>query len=439
MSASQEGPEPANGPAAMPIPRRDGPVGFVLADHRYVFLGTSVIALAGMWLSMQPRSHMSFLAGVYAVEVGMYYALLAFLAVAGVALANKLLRWRDYARTSPFVRPAARRAERIASCLVVLITCVLFVDRVVMGFSAIVSAAIASDTNPQDFLSGAVYMVFEGRAIFAQGIATTVELALFGTVIAFFLAIFLVFLRIQQIDRPDNDAVRFLKVLGVGFARVYSSVVRGTPMMVQSLLIYFAGFAVLRGTGMSTTQIGSVWTTFVAGLVTISLNSTAYMMEVLRGGIEAVDAGQTEAARSLGLSQWQAMTKVVFPQGIKNAIPALSNELVVNIKDSSVLSVIGVFDLMFATTTVAGIYYRQLEVYAVATLCYLILTMIASKLLSIMAHHLDVSAPGPVLSTSDATSTAGTAGGKADPNKVKLAVAHKRARRRGAGITAPGR
>ena len=116
MSASQEGPEPANDPAAMPIPRRDGPVGFVLADHRYVFLGTSVIALAGMRLSMQPRSHMSFLAGVYVVEVGMYYALLAFLAVAGVALANKLLRWRDYARTSPFVRPAARRAERIASC-----------------------------------------------------------------------------------------------------------------------------------------------------------------------------------------------------------------------------------------------------------------------------------------------------------------------------------
>ena len=413
MSASQEGPEPANGPAVMPMPRRDGPVGFVLADHRYVFLGTSVIALAGMWLSMQPRSHMSFLAGVYAVEVGMYYALLAFLAVAGVALANKLLRWRDYARTSPFVRPAARRAERIASCLVVLITCVLFVDRVVMGFSAIVSVAIASDTNPQDFLSGAVYMVFEGRAIFAQGIATTVELALFGTVIAFFLAILLVFLRIQQIDRPDNDAVRFLKVLGVGFARVYSSVVRGTPMMVQSLLIYFAGFAVLRGTGMSTTQIGSVWTTFVAGLVTISLNSTAYMMEVLRSGIGAVDIGQTEAARSLGLSQWQAMRKVVFPQGIKNAIPALSNELVINIKDSSVLMAIGVLELTFATRTIAGVYYKQMEMYVASAIVYLILTLVASWALSKFGHVFDTDARPAVMGTSDHLPVVGGKGGEA--------------------------
>ncbi|MDU4970023.1 MAG: amino acid ABC transporter permease, partial [Atopobium minutum] len=115
---------------------------------------------------------------------------------------------------------------------------------------------------------------------------------------------------------------------------------------------------------------------------------------------------------------------------------ALSNELVVNIKDSSVLSVIGVFDLMFATTTVAGIYYRQLAVYAVATVCYLILTMIASKLLGMLAYHLEVSSPGPVLSTSDMTHTTGVAGAKADPTKV---VVHKapvaKASRKGSGST----
>ena len=81
-------------------------------------------------------------------------------------------------------------------------------------------------------------------------------------------------------------------------------------------------------------------------------------MEVLRGGIESIDPGQAEAARSLGLSQWQAMRKVVFPQGIKNAIPALTNELIINIKDSSVLCVVGVSDLMFMTRSVAGIYYK---------------------------------------------------------------------------------
>ncbi len=172
-------------------------------------------------------------------------------------------------------------------------------------------------------------------------------------------------------------------------------------MMVQGAIVYFAGLAVFRSLGWETAHINAVWSPFWAGLVTISLNSTAYMMEVLRGGIEAVDPGQLEAARSLGLSQWQAMRKVVFPQGVKNSIPALSNELIVNIKDSSVLSIIGVFDLMFATTSVIGIYYKGLEAYCIAAVIYLILTMLFSKILTMLAARLDVEAPGPVGSTTD--------------------------------------
>ncbi len=173
-------------------------------------------------------------------------------------------------------------------------------------------------------------------------------------------------LRTQTFDRVDNDLVRFFKSIGRGFATVYSTVVRGTPMMVQGLLIYYAGFTVLRGMGFETAQANQIWSTFTAGLVTISLNSTAYMMEVLRGGIESMIPGQAEAARSLGLSQWQAMRKVVFPQGIKKRSRRSPTSFIINIKDSSVLSVIGVFDLMYATTTVAGVYYRQMEVYCVA-------------------------------------------------------------------------
>lgn len=405
---------------------KGGLKGFLATDHRYVFLGTSVIALIGMWLSMQPRSTWSFLAGVYTLEVVMYYVLLAWVVVSLVVLVNKLVRWRDYAGASPFTKPVAKRAERIASYVVWAISAVLFADRAIMGFCALVSSSIASDSNPRDFLSSMVYMAYEGRGVFARGIASTIELAIFGTAIAFFLAILLVFLRIQQIDRPDNDFVRFLKVVGCGFAKVYSAVLRGTPMMVQAMIFYFAGFAAFRSTGMSTGEVSAIWSTFVAGLVTISLNSTAYMMEVLRGGIESVDPGQAEAARSLGLSQWQAMTKVVFPQGIKNAIPALSNELVINIKDSSVLSVIGVFDLMFATTTVAGIYYRQLECYVFAAICYLILTMIASKILSALSKRLEVRNPGPVLGTSDVAATTGVAGDKADPQRVSALHDQKR-------------
>ena len=231
-------------------------------------------------------------------------------------------------------------------------------------------------------------MTYKSGDFFIRGIEITIALATFGTVIAFFLALLFVFLRIQTFDRVDNDLVRFFKSIGRGFATVYSTIVRGTPMMVQGLLIYYAGFTVLRGMGFETAQANQIWSTFTAGLVTISLNSTAYMMEVLRGGIESIDPGQAEAARSLGLSQWQAMRKVVFPQGIKNAIPALTNELIINIKDSSVLSVIGVFDLMYATTTVAGVYYRQMEVYCVALVVYLILTLVASRLLEAFGKKL---------------------------------------------------
>ena len=390
----------AQGAEGTPKEKGRGRIGsFLLEDHRYVLLGTNVVAALGMWLSMQPRSALSFLAPVYALEVVMYYVLLAWLVVSAVALVTKLAKWRDYAQTSPFAKPAARRAERLCSYVVWLFSAVLFVDRAVMGFVSVVQGAVSSNSNPKDFLSAMVYMVYKGRGIFARGIATTIELAVFGTVIAFFLALLLVFLRLQRVDRPDNDFVRFLKVVGCGFAKVYSAVVRGTPMMVQSLIIYFAGFAVLSGSGMSTNEIRAVWSTFVAGLVTISLNSTAYMMEVLRGGIESIDPGQAEAARSLGLSQWQAMRKVVFPQGIKNAIPALTNELIINIKDSSVLSVIGVFDLMYATTTVAGVYYRQMEVYCVALVVYLILTLVASRLLEAFGKKLGAEAPATLPSS----------------------------------------
>ncbi|MCH4083378.1 MAG: amino acid ABC transporter permease [Olsenella sp.] len=425
MGTTQEAQEPSM------EEEKGGLVRFFTSDHRYVLLGTSVVALIGMWFSMQPRSSQSFLANAYALEVVMYYALMAWVVVSLVALVTKLVHWRDYAQKSPFAKPAARHVERVCSYVVWLFSAVLFVDRAIMGFVAIVKSAVGSNANPQDFVGGMVYMVYKGRGIFARGIATTIELAVFGTVIAFFLALLLVFLRLQQIDRPDNDFVRFLKVIGCGFAKVYSAVVRGTPMMVQSLIIYFAGFAVLSGSGMSTNDIRAVWSTFVAGLVTISLNSTAYMMEVLRGGIEAVDPGQTEAARSLGLSQWQAMSKVVFPQGIKNSIPALSNELVINIKDSSVLSVIGVFDLMFATTTVAGIYYRQLETYIAAAVCYLILTMVASKLLSMLAKHLDAPAMGPALSSSEVAVTTGIAGSADQTIKVDVDHTEDRVRRGG--------
>lgn len=374
---------------------------FVKEDHRYVLLGTSAVAFVGMLLSSSPRPVMSFLANAFTVELVMYYLLVAWLVVSAVGLVLKLTHWKTYAQESPLAKPAAATALRVASYVVWACTAILFVDRVVMGFASAWAAAAAATSMPDDMLTQILYMFQQGKDTYLTGALTTIELAVFGTIIAFFLALLLAAVRILEIDRSDNDAIRFLKKVGVGFAKVYSTVVRGTPMLVQGVIVYYLGFNIVSGFGLSITEVNALWTRFIAGLVVISLNSTAYMMEVLRGGIESVDKGQMEAARSLGLSQWQAMLKVVFPQGIKYAIPGLSNELVINIKDSSVLSVIGVFDLAFAASTVAGIYYKQLNAYLVIAVFYLIMTAFASWLLGKLAARLDVKAE-PVGSTSDA-------------------------------------
>ena len=356
---------------------------FVQEDHRYVFLGTSAIACVGLALANQPHSPSSFLLRSYAVESILYYVLLAWLAVSAVALVNKLAKWKGtaYAETSPFTKPKAKKAERIGSYAVWAIVAIFFVDRGIIGLCDLVSNAITQDSNPTDFLASMFYMLYQMRDTFIQGILGTIEIAVIGTVVAFFLSLGLVFLRLMEIDRSDNDFVRFWKVVGVGFAKVYSAVMRGTPMMIQGLIIYYAGTGLLTGQGMTPTQILAVWSPFNAGLVTVSLNSTAYMMEVLRSGIMAVDPGQTEAARSLGMSQWQAMRKVVFPQAIKNSLPAIGNEFIINIKDSSVLCVVGVSDLMFMTRSVAGIYYKGTECYLIAAIVYLFLTYLSSLLL----------------------------------------------------------
>ncbi len=375
---------------------------FFLDDHRYVLLGTSAVAFVGMLLSSSPRPPMSFLAQAFTVELVMYYALAAWLVVSAVALVFKLTHWKNYAETSPFLKPAARRTLRYASYVIWAMALVLVVDRLVMGFASAWAVATATPDRPaDDFLQNIIWMFWVSRSTYATGITTTIALAVFGTVIAFFLALLLVFCRIQAVDRPDNDFVRFWKVVGAGFAKVYSTVVRGTPMMVQAMIIYYGILGIIRATGdFSGAELNQIWSPFNAGLVTVSLNSTAYMMEVLRGGIAAVDKGQMEAARSLGLSQWQAMLKVVFPQGIKNSIPGLSNELVINIKDSSVLSIISVFDLTFAARTIGGNYYEYFPAFLIAAAIYLVLTMVATWLLGRFARRFNVKTEA-VGSTSD--------------------------------------
>ena len=219
------------------------------------------------------------------------------------------------------------------------------------------------------------------HTMYLNGMLNTLGLALAATAIGCIIGLLCGILNTIPCAKNDPLPKRILlKILRV-IIRIYVEVFRGTPMMVQSLIFYYAIFNLFKRTGMSVTEINRVWSLFISGLVTVSLNSTAYLAEVLRGGILAVDAGQMEAARSLGMTHWQAMRRVVFPQAIKNSLPAIGNEFIINIKDSSVLCVLGVSDLMFMTRSVAGIYYKGTECYLIAATVYLFLTYLSSLLL----------------------------------------------------------
>jgi putative lysine transport system permease protein len=358
---------------------------FLAEDHRFVFLGTSAlcafaVALSSLrWPLSDPSQPL-----VVACRVLCAVWILAS-CVAGV---YKLTHWQSYEKTSPFVQPEALRRNRRASYIAWAAAAVLVLGTCCLALRDAWTTAATATSNPSGFVEGGFYMLMNQAPILWRGFETTILLAFWGTILAFLIALLLVFLRIQTPDRCDNYLVRLFKRLGSGFAKAYSTVIRGTPMMVQGLVIYYGGFALFSATGMPIRQVQNTWTFFIAGLVTISICSAAYMAEVLRASIEAIDPGQTEAARSLGLSQWQAMSSIVFPQGVRNAMPAISNELIVNIKDSSVLSVIGVFDLMYATTSITGIYFRQMEVYIAIALIYLALTWVAGKLLDAISARM---------------------------------------------------
>ena len=362
-------------------------------DFRYVYLGGSLVALLGLSLLYGEAHPLSFLTTANVPGMVCSVIFWAFLAFSAVALAVKLTHWKDYSGTV-MKRPAVVRASRWASYPVAAACLLVLIDRVLLRFVYTVQMCAGLEKNPQSFGASMIYMSLKGKDILLTGIWTTIRIALLGTGIAFILAILMVFLRIQEPDKRDNDAVKALKWLASHFARLYVFVIRGTPMMVQALIFYYFGFNLFKRTNMTVTEINHVWSFFISGLCTVSLNSTAYLTEVLRGGILAVDRGQTEAARSLGMSNWQTMIKVVFPQAVKNSIPAIGNEFIINIKDSSVLSVIGVIDLMYATKTVSGIYFRSLEIYCVAAILYLVLTWLSSLLLRWLGKKLDMPVRG---------------------------------------------
>lgn len=206
--------------------------------------------------------------------------------------------------------------------------------------------------------------------LFWQGAACTVSLSALTVIFGFILAMVLALCRMSK-----NKLLK-------GIATVYVEFFRATPMLVQICLIYyvvFAGIKVLPGFKL----YGFIrFDRFFPGVIALSLNSGAYLSEIIRSGIQSIDEGQTEAARSLGMSQWKTMKLVVLPQAIKNILPAIANEFVTIIKESAICYTIGVQEIMSAVHSVKGATYSIGEALIIATAMYFCLTFPTSKIIA---------------------------------------------------------
>ena len=229
-----------------------------------------------------------------------------------------------------------------------------------------------------NFLNEVINILVKYKGYFLQGVGFTMLIALAGTTIG--LAIGLITGIVRTIPTSKNPVIRALMKIVNFIISVYVEVFRGTPMMVQSMVIFW-GYAFING--------GQTLPLIPAGIFIVSINTGAYMAEIVRGGIISIDKGQFEGAYSIGMNHWQTMINVIIPQTMRNILPAISNEFVINIKDTSVLNVIGVTELYFFTAKISKMTWSIFETYVVACIIYFILTFTITRILKYAEHKID--------------------------------------------------
>lgn len=198
--------------------------------------------------------------------------------------------------------------------------------------------------------------------ILLMGAGVTIEITAFSVAIGFFIGLFVGIARISQ-----------FKILQI-MAAVYADCIRGTPLLVQIFLIYFA---LPLATGQRVEP-------FIAAVAACGINSGAYVSEIFRAGIQAIDVGQMEAGRSLGLTWWQTMRFIILPQAFKNILPPLGNEFIAMLKDSSLVSVIGFEELTRRGQLIIAQTYGSFEIWMTVAVLYLIMTMAISRIVAFL-------------------------------------------------------
>jgi polar amino acid transport system permease protein len=216
---------------------------------------------------------------------------------------------------------------------------------------------------------------------YVTGAKNTILLAIFSVLIGTAIGMLIALMRLSKHRVPRYVSTAYIEFI------------RGTPLLVQLFLVYYG----LQSVGLRFPDIrwlsallGISTSDFMAGIITLGINSGAYVGEIFRAGIQAVDKGQTEAARSLGMGHFMTLRHIIIPQAIRNILPALGNEFVVVIKESSIVSIIGIADLMYRADTVRGNTFQPFEPLIVAALIYFLMTFPLSKLLAHIERRMHV-------------------------------------------------
>lgn len=227
---------------------------------------------------------------------------------------------------------------------------------------------------------GRIIVILKNYGVsFLRGAGVSMLIALVGTAVGCIIGFAVGIVQTIPIGKNDNIVKKVLLRIIRFILDAYVEIFRGTPMMAQAMLIYYGSLALFN-------IHMSMW---FAGFFIVSINTGAYMAETVRGGILSIDPGQTEGAKAIGMTHFQTMTSVILPQALRNIMPQIGNNLIINIKDTCVLSIIGIVELFYTTKGVAGAYYTYFEAFTIAMVIYFVMTFTCSRILRHFESKLD--------------------------------------------------
>lgn len=230
-----------------------------------------------------------------------------------------------------------------------------------------------------NFSQKLIYILQTNGWVFLSGARDTLIAAVIGTLMGCLIGFAVGIVQTIPVQKSDSVLKRVLMKIVRFLLGAYVEIFRGTPMIVQSMFIFY-GIAMLTGKSMG------VWP---AALLVLSINTGAYMAETVRGGILSIDPGQSEGAKAIGMNHFQTMLYVIFPQTLRNIMPQIGNNLIINVKDSSVLFIIGFTELFYRAKAATGANYQYFPTYAIIMVYYFVMTFTLSRLLRWWENRMD--------------------------------------------------